>query len=319
MRPRWSRLTLLRRDIDRWAVVYLVASGLYPFISKQPASGPWPRLALHLLLALAVWILPPLARGSRLSGVRLMGEIYLPFIFPLFYSEMEQLGLVFYDFDHSLDPAFIALEERLFGAQLSLVWSRHWPWPWLHELLEFAYFSYYFFALLVLILIMTARRLAPDERWRAMRAFMRDLGATMLVCYTLYTFFPVWGPKYFRAGPVEVNGWFFTRIMRSIHAHGAILGAAFPSSHVAATLIPWWHAWRNVPRSRPWLTGLFVLLAAATIYCRYHYVVDVMAGLLLGTFMLWLGARYGERDLRLPRALRLPVSRDGAKRNGPAA
>ncbi|MHB8077820.1 MAG: phosphatase PAP2 family protein [Candidatus Krumholzibacteriia bacterium] len=312
MRRQLARLTLLRRDLDRWGVIYLIASGLYPFISRQPPSGPWPRLALHAGLAAAVWFLPPLARGSRRATIRLIGEIYLPFIFPLFYSEMQQLGLVFYDFTNSLDPRFIALEERLFGGQPSLVWSQRWPWPWLHELFEFAYFSYYFFSAFVVVLIMTSRRLAPPERWTALRAFMRDLGATMLVCYTLYTFFPVWGPKYFRAGPVAVHGWIFTRIMRHIHEHGAILGAAFPSSHVAATLIPWWHAWKIAPRSRPWLTTLFVLLAAATVYCRYHYVVDVIGGLLLGTLMLWLGAHYGERELRLPRTWRLTRPRTGA-------
>jgi membrane-associated phospholipid phosphatase len=133
-----------------------------------------------------------------------------------------------------------------------------------------------------------------------MRAFMRDLGATMLVCYTLYTFLPVWGPKYFQAGPVEVPGGYFTQIMERIHAQGAILGAAFPSSHVAATLIPWWHVWKWFPRRRLWMTLLFVTLCASTVYCRYHYVVDVVGGLLLGSLILWLGARFGETGTRRP-------------------
>ncbi len=289
-----ARLTLARLNLDRWAVVYLVVSGVYPLLKPSLFSDPWPRLWLHAGLAVVVWYLPPLLRRSPHWLLRVAGETYLPFIFPLFYSEMEQLGLVFFEFQSSLDPWFIALEERIFGLQPSLEWSRAWPWPWLHELLEFAYFSYYGIHFLVLVLILRAGRLTPPQRWAAMRAYVRDLSATMLICYTLYTFFPVWGPKYFRAGPVEVPGWIFTRLMEHIHAHGAILGAAFPSSHVAATLVPWWHAWKNAPRSRAPMTVLFVLLSMATVYCRYHYVVDVIGGLLLGWLILWLGARYGE-------------------------
>lgn len=296
IRRRLSRLTLARRDIDRWAVIYLVASGLYPFLGASPPAGPWPGFVLHSALALAVWFLPPLARRSRHAAVRLLGEVYLPFIFPLFYSEMAHLGLVFTR--EPLDPAFIRLEERLLGGQPSLTWSQAWPWPWLHELLQFAYFTYYFWGFIVLALLLAAPAVPRERRWPAMLAYVRDLGATMLVCYTIYTFFPVWGPKFFRAGPVEVPGWLFTRIMRHIHEHGAILGAAFPSSHVAATLVPWWHAWKNLPRLRVWFTLQLVLVAAATVYCRYHYVVDVIGGLLLGGIILFLGERYGERERR---------------------
>lgn len=295
LRSGLARLTRTRLDLDRWAVVYLAVSGAYPLLKPSLVPNLRSRFLLHLALALVIWYVPPLLRRSRRFALRLVGEIYLPFIFPLFYTEMAQLGLVFFDFAHSLDPFFIALEERLFGFQPSLVWSRAWPWPWLHELLEFAYFSYYVIPLVVLGLILLPRRRPLDERWGAMRDFVRDLSATMLVCYTLYTFFPVWGPKYFRAGPVEVDGWIFTRIMEHIHTRGAILGAAFPSSHVAATIVLWWHAWKNAPRSRVPMTVLLVLLAAATVYCRYHYVVDVIGGALLGMLILWLGAQHGER------------------------
>lgn len=298
LKRRLARLTLARRDLDRWAVVYLVASGLYPFLGTPPPAGPWLRLLLHAALALAIWYLPPLARRSRHAALRLAGEVYLPFVFPLFYAEMEYLGLVFYDFQNSLDPSFIDLESKLFGFQPSLAWARAWPWPWLHELLEFAYFSYYWIHLFVLVLLLRTRRLTPESRWPAVRAYVRDLSATMLVCYSIYTFFPVWGPKYFQAGPVELSHGPFATIMHYIHANGAILGAAFPSSHVAATLIPWWHAWKNAPGSRPWMTALLVLLATSTVYCRYHYVVDVLGGFLLGALILWLGDRYGERGTR---------------------
>ena len=211
---------------------------------------------------------------------------------------MEYLGLIFFDFENSLDPPLIRLEEWIFGFQPSLVWSEAWPWPWFHELMEFAYFTYYFLAASYLVLVFTARKLSERTQWDLVRAFIRDLGLTMLICYTMYTLFPAWGPKYFRAGYIEVGGWIFTDIMHHIHENGALLGAAFPSSHVAASMIPWWHTWENFPRHRWWMTSIFVLLCMSTVYNRYHYVVDVVAGLMLGALVLFIGSRLGDRRKR---------------------
>jgi membrane-associated phospholipid phosphatase len=207
---------------------------------------------------------------------------------------MKYLGIIFFDFENSLDPSLIRLEEWIFGFQPSLEWSRAWPWPWFHELMEFAYFTYYFLSLTFLVLVFRAKNLGEQERWEAVRAFVRDLSLTMLICYTMYTLFPAWGPKYFRVGYVDVGGWVFTDIMRHIHDNGALLGAAFPSSHVAASMVPWWHTWTNFPRHRWWMTTLFVLLCMSTVYNRYHYVVDVFAGLLLGTLVMYFGHRLGD-------------------------
>lgn len=305
LRRRLIELSLRRMDIDRLVVVYLILSAFYPVLKPSVFPAPWSNAALHGGLALAVWFIPPMLRCNRHFLPRLLGDIYLPLIFPLFYAEMKHLGLVYFDFDNSIDPSLIQLEQRIFGFQPSLEWSRAWPWPWFHELMEFAYFTYYFLAAIYLVLVFRARGIAPERQWDAVRDFVRDLSVTMLICYTLYTLFPAWGPKYFRAGFVAVDGWIFTDIMHYVHTHGALLGAAFPSSHVAASMIPWWHTWRNFPRHRWWMTLIFVLLCMATVYNRYHYVVDVAAGLTLGALVMYGGTRLGDsaRD-RMHRCLR---------------
>jgi membrane-associated phospholipid phosphatase len=314
---RWLReLALYRIDLDRWAVVYLLVSGLYPLLTPSVLAHPLPRLAAHAAAAGLVWLLPPLARRSASRLLRTLGEIYLPFAFGFFYAEMEFLGIVFHGFHESFDPWLIGLESQLFGFQPSLAWSEAWPWPWFHELMEFAYFTYYFYAPGVLLLVWLGRGLPDQERWPAARAFIRDLSATMLLCYSLYTFMPAWGPKFFSREPIDVPGWLFTEIMHSIHANGAILGAAFPSSHVAGSMMGWWHVWKWFPRLRFTATLAWVLLCAATVYCRYHYVVDVIGGLLLGTLVLLLGHHFGETGRRLPWQFppRLTITRRRASR-----
>lgn len=293
-RRRLIELSLRRMNHDRLAVVYLVLSAFYPVLKPSVFPRPWENALIHGALALLVWFGAPLLRASRHTTWRLLGEIYLPLIFPLFYAEMKFLGLIYFPFEGSLDPSLIRLEQWIFGFQPSVAWSRAWPWPWFHELMEFAYFTYYFLAAAFVWLVMRSRPEDPERRWDDVRDFVRDLSVTMLICYTLYTLFPAWGPKYFRLGFVEVPGGPFTAIMRHIHEKGAILGAAFPSSHVAASMVPWWHTWRRFPRHRWWMTTLFVLLCMSTVYNRYHYVVDVMAGLLLGALVMYAGPRLGD-------------------------
>jgi membrane-associated phospholipid phosphatase len=281
-------------NIDRLAVIYLLISAFYPVLKPSVFPNPWSYVLLHGAVALFVWFVPPVLRASRHFTLRLLGEIYLPMFFPLFYAEMEYLGLIFFAFENSLDPALIRIEEWIFGFQPSLEWSRAWPWPWFHELMEFAYFTYYFLAVSYLVLVFKDRKRKDPWHWDAVRAFIRDLSLTMLICYTMYTLFPAWGPKYFRAGYVEVGGWIFTDIMLHIHENGALLGAAFPSSHVAASMVPWWHTWENFPRHRWWMTTIFILLCMSTVYNRYHYVVDVLAGLALGALVMFWGHRLGD-------------------------
>lgn len=282
-------------NFDRLVVVYLILSAFYPVLKPGVFPSPWLNALEHGLLATAIWFLVPVMRCSKRFVVRLLAEIYLPVLFILFYPEMEHLGLVFFDFENSIDPALIQLEERIFGCQPSIVWSQVWPWPWFHEIMEFAYFTYYFLAASYIALVFLARGIAPENKWDAVRDFVRDLSVTMLICYTMYTLFPAWGPKYFKMGFIDVGGWIFTDLMHYIHNNGALLGAAFPSSHVAASMIPWWHTWVHFPRHRWWMTTIFVLLCMSTVYNRYHYVVDVFGGLLLAGFVMYAGTQLGDR------------------------
>jgi len=299
-----------RLNYDWYGIVYALASGLYPFLNpacfevvKAPGSlhAPWPHFTFHLLLAVVFYLVPPLLRRTGRWPLRLIGLLYLVAVIPTFYAELEFLGVVFRDFGDSFDPLLIELEQRWFGYQPSLEWSRVWPWPWLLELMEFAYFSYYFFSVIALVVIWRTGGRTIAQNWNLSAEFIRDLAAVMLTCYVWYTFFPVWGPKYFDflgiAGPVEtegLNGWIFTDIMRWIHANGALHGAAFPSSHVAGSMVSWWWVWKLAPKHRGWFTVLWVLLCLSIVYCRYHYVIDLVCGVAWGALILWLTHRFAK-------------------------
>jgi membrane-associated phospholipid phosphatase len=60
----------------------------------------------------------------------------------------------------------------------------------------------------------------------------------------------------------------------------------FPSGHVAVAFVCWALARRADRRLGPWFFGAAVAVALSTVYLRYHYVADVIAGVALAWFAL---------------------------------
>jgi membrane-associated phospholipid phosphatase len=77
--------------------------------------------------------------------------------------------------------------------------------------------------------------------------------------------------------------------MNFIHPNYQVIGAAFPSSHVAVSVGVAYFVWVYLPRARYLIAIDVFLLALATVYCRYHYAVDVFGGLLVAAAMIPLG------------------------------
>ena len=122
-------------------------------------------------------------------------------------------------------------------------------------------------------------------------SILYDITAIIL-CFIIYIILPVEGPIALRNEYYHQGGPFQTMV-DFIYAGGENPGAAFPSSHVAATfLIAWWGS-THFERMKIfyWLTCLF--LSIATVYCMFHYAVDVIGGLLLGVLTVLTFSRVG--------------------------
>ena len=72
----------------------------------------------------------------------------------------------------------------------------------------------------------------------------------------------------------------------------------FPSLHVGISFVVWLYAWRNSRRLFWILAPLILSLWVSTIYLRYHYLVDCLAGFILALLSYWLAnwmfKRFGE-------------------------
>jgi membrane-associated phospholipid phosphatase len=91
-------------------------------------------------------------------------------------------------------------------------------------------------------------------------------------------------PAVIQAGPCcRIMGW----VYRPFDAPGA----SFPSSHVAVAIGTVYFSFMYLRRIRWPHFFVMLLLCAATVYCRYHYVVDVAAGGLTAAVLIPLGNR----------------------------
>ncbi len=254
---------------DRLLAAYLAVTGL---LAAATLTGTGAALAgAHALAAAAVWALSrrPLPAGRPLRFLRL----FLPVVAtPLLYAELETLSqLVVTGYFDGLVQGW---EVGLFGEQLSLTAARRWPSLWLSELLHLGYFSYY---LVVPAAALAVWREAGD---RGLERATVTVGMAFFLCYLVFAVFPVAGPRYefTRIEGPPAEGPLFG-LVHSVLEAGSSKGTAFPSSHVAAATAAVLAARRDARRWVAVLAVPVVLLVLGTVYGRFHYAVDALAGL----------------------------------------
>jgi membrane-associated phospholipid phosphatase len=108
------------------------------------------------------------------------------------------------------------------------------------------------------------------------------------------------------AYPSAITSGLFFRLMRVIYRIFEAPGAALPSSHVAIAVATVYFSFRYLPRIRYMHLSAALLLCLATVYCHYHYGIDVLTGLLVAAALVpvgnWLYFRFGEEEMQRPKA-----------------
>ena len=202
----------------------------------------------------------------------------------------------------NLDHVFAQYEQSLFGFQPALVFSQKMPWAVWSELMYLGYSSYF-------VLILTVTLYYFLRRYQEFQRASFVVIGSFFAFYVIFDLLPVTGPQYYylavgldniAAGvfpnigdyflthdemmtmPGYQDGWFY-QCMVHAHAAGERPTAAFPSSHVGATIVLLMLALRTKSRWLSWFVGtMLVLMCMSTVYIRAHYAIDVIAGLAVG-------------------------------------
>jgi membrane-associated phospholipid phosphatase len=193
-------------------------------------------------------------------------------------------------------------EAALFGGQPAYDWIRRAPSVFWSGLLHLAYLSYY------PLILLPGPILATRGRWSDARQVVFATMLAFVACYLVFILFPVAGPNYAFPHPTgPVREVWSARLVYHLLAGGSSVGAAFPSSHIAATLATTLAAWRAWPAMGRTMLIPFLLLCVAVVYCQMHYAVDALSGIVVGVAVsvmaprLWADRRIdGSTDRRNP-------------------
>lgn len=276
---------------DRVMISYLAAMGLLVVVFQGRIPGAYGLLAWHVV---GIATLVTAARmGASVQAVLWFRHLYPVLYVAACYREMSVLirsirGVEF-------DAAMARVDIQLFGANPA-VWFARIQTPWLTEVLQLAY-SLFLPAVLVGFVLLWKRR-----QWADLRYYMFLLTLGFLVSYLGYLLVPVRGPRFHMAGVVAppLEGlWLFNSLRAGLDWLESAHYDCFPSGHVQLTIMAWWVNRRPFPVLFLMFIPYTLAVAFATVYLRYHYTMDVIAGAVTAGVLLWAGPRLYDKLRRV--------------------
>ena len=107
-----------------------------------------------------------------------------------------------------------------------------------------------------------------------------------------YTLLPAGGPHLFMTFNTALRGPLLLDSTIGLVNRGSNAVDVFPSVHVAASLYLLLFDWQHWRRRFWWVLGPCIVLWLSTLYLRFHYFVDIIAGAVLALVGLWTAQRY---------------------------
>ncbi|MGH9326759.1 MAG: phosphatase PAP2 family protein [Terriglobia bacterium] len=201
---------------------------------------------------------------------------------------------------HDRDAMLLAWDKRLFGIEPSLYFQRFISPP-LTAWMQFSYAFHLYVIPLVACFIYLYR---TRDRFREMMC-----GLVVISFFGILGYFivPAIGPKFTLHNvytvPLTQPLAVFNRQIEFMN-FARIRRDCFPSLHVGMSFLVWLYAWRN-SKKLFWILSPFILsLWLSTVYLRYHYTVDCIAGFILAPLCYWLAnalyQRYGDMSVTVP-------------------
>jgi len=265
------------KDFDpRWEQheILLAALGVLTTSALAARAGPTATATLSTAVATAIFCLAIRVTSNHNAQWVQKFRYITPFAYVLwFYKAIETIVPALQN--TPLDATLLRIDEQLFGVTPSVP-AQAWTTVGLNELMSGCYLTYLVYLHVGVI-----------HSWWMPLPFARSFARWIYSVYALglvsYILFPAVGPeKAFRAyyGP-DLQGPFLTPLNRWIVDHGSSVYDGFPSLHVLITFALIEFDRQNL-RRRFYVMILPALgLVFSTIYLRYHYAIDLIAGALL--------------------------------------
>ena len=217
------------------------------------------------------------------------------------------MGIVFFVYDQvqiliaivnpiDYDDILINWDRAILGNDVSAIFHKIAN-PYLTEYLQIAYTSFYLWFIIMGIEFYRKQKKNFD-------IYSRNVIFGFFLSFFLYFFMPAIGPRLtlcdFTKLNAELPGLYLTNYLRNIvNQGGGIINNTLspsllanrdcmPSGHTMMSVINMFFAFKYRLKSK-WFVGLFgISIIFATLYLRYHYFVDIIAGVFFAIISLCL-------------------------------
>ena len=262
----------------------LFVAGLWRFGALEDRS-----VLLRMMVVAAIPALVALLRARHPNPSRNL-QIFLDFYIiacvVVIFDGLGPLIRAVHPVDY--DAALIAFDRALFRTDPTVALEKI-ATPFLSDVLTLFYALYYFHPIVFGTLVLLDDRARPAGA-RDFPRYAFVIVFVFYVSYACYFLVPAVGPRYTlaHAGPLP-RGAISQAIDHTLDVLEKNKRDCFPSGHTMVVVAVALEAYRRSKKTF-WVFLPFVVgLILATVYCRYHYVADVIAGLALAFVMVPIG------------------------------
>jgi hypothetical protein len=278
------RLSIHPSDLALLALLTLAAAVA---IIRWPAAGdslmPYVVLQGVLLLTFSACAATFAWRENDRWVVFVRPLVTVAIVF-LLYAALGKLGVA--AMPYLADAGLSKVDNWLFGFDPSLCIQPFQTPSWV-EFFSFAYAAFIPYIYLSMFIGCFGR--PPVERDQ----FLTGWVFTYVIIYLGYLFVPAHGPVVFQADQytVALEGGFFYRLVVLGNDMTGGLQGVFPSLHVGSSVyLCLFDLQTNRLRGLTYLP-IVLLIYVATIFLRYHYVIDLVAGTIIAVACVRMGRR----------------------------
>jgi membrane-associated phospholipid phosphatase len=228
---------------------------------------------LGSILYVLFWVY--IRRINKIRFFDFIINIYPLFMLTWFYEILgSQLHIFFRGF---FDSILLKIENPLFAIHPT-IWFQRWNHP---LVTEWMMFGYTFYLMLIPITVCT---LYLKKKFAESSHLTFSLLTTFIICYFGFILFPVEGPRFVLKSQYTVvyGGYFFKMIADLIEKNAMLHGGCFPSAHCAAATVMLLLSFKYYRKMFYWILPIIITLYISTVYGRYHYPIDVLAGIITG-------------------------------------
>jgi membrane-associated phospholipid phosphatase len=266
--------------VDFLFFTYLIITTLIIFLAWESGGNSWELFVYRSLMLISIGGLIYLDKKKNHPAIRLFRIGYPLLVSGYFYSETVYYNKLIVD---NIDPLLFNIESAIFKMQPSLEFSAYFSNKLISEIMYFGYFSYYLLIIGFILFIFFRNRNYFSEA-------VFKLSASFFIFYLIFSLIPSAGPQFYFSYPENVlpDAYIFHHVMHFIQQTAEQPTGAFPSSHVGISLIILILAKKNSPQFFSFSWPFVVILILSTVYIKAHYAIDIIGGIIIVPFILYL-------------------------------